>query len=85
MLQIPLKIIADVGFAQFQNSTLCPPPILGQNRLVSKATPGPIRSARCVSAILDEDVQQVVIDGGGGGGSLAEPEHVPDPPHSSLK
>ena len=26
MLQIPLKIIADVGFAQFQNSTLCPPP-----------------------------------------------------------
>ena len=26
MLQIPPKIIADVGFAQFQNSTLCPPP-----------------------------------------------------------
>ena len=26
MLQIPLKIIADVGFAQFQNSNLCPPP-----------------------------------------------------------
>ena len=59
--------------------------LLGQDRLDSKATTGPIRSARCVSAILDEDVQQVVSDGDGGGGSLAEPEHVPDPPPSSLK
>ena len=32
MLQIPPKIIADVSFAQFQNSTVCPPPTQSVNQ-----------------------------------------------------